>query len=61
VSSKKIVWDRHGNRPRFGTGDASSRITEYFGVSFPVSFGISFAVFFFRWFPSKAGFLEKGN
>jgi len=45
----------------FGTGHARSRITEYFGVSLPLSFGIFFAVFFFRWFPSRAGFLEKGS
>jgi hypothetical protein len=42
-------------------GHARSRTTEYFGVSFPLSFGVSFAVFFFRLFPSKAGFLQKAS
>ena len=45
----------------FGTGHARSRITEYFGVSFPLSFGISFAVFFFRLFPSKGWSPSEGE
>jgi hypothetical protein len=44
-----------------GTGQARGRITEYFGVSLPLSFGIFFAVFFFRLFPSKDGFLQKAS